>query len=383
MRNPELAINKTYDIDTLAGELSTYENNDFDTSINMDIIKTCLNALFPSSRCVRVLYTLNTDKLFFGIKVMPLVEPVRVYNLIQNNDNGDDYSISSYAVEFDSKIFDNTMMLTGHELASMLIYSVYHTVFENHFENIIYSIERYEFMSGALIPLTAKMRLKELLAFAVRASLTKDGSPFIKETSEDVTESPILKIFNLQDSADRALRKIATSIDYVRFTQDPRHLAMSWVLRLLDNYDNYRLHGYKTLIRASDFTGSVLEREELLKAAEFLTKLDTIDESYIEPVIRDISIKDIKNKLYEITMLYKTLPLGECKLSDLHRTFGELRQSVVQLQHYLETHRCDEKMVNEINDLLLEHYGMMQNIVDMEDRLNRGESRLECSFIFE
>jgi len=381
MNNPELAVNKTYDLGPMIDHLSKIENNDVHLQ-DSEFLKQALNQLFPGSKCVKVLYTNNTDKLFFGIKVVPFTHSSLLFNLPVNKDTAD-FQVFSYGVEFDSKLFDNMMGLTGEEITALLVYTVYYTLFDNQYNHIIFDIERYEYDSGASIPLKAKNTLTGLLSFGMRATLTKNGSPFIRVSAEDVADSAILREFNLSEPAYRGLKKIATTIDFVRYTEDPRPMAMSWVLRLLDNYEQFRTHAYKTLLRAADFTGSVMEREELIKAADMLMKIDTVNEAYVEPPIRDISIKDLKNKLFELTVLFKDTNAAGVTTEDVHKAFSETRSGIIQLQHYMATHRCDENMVNTLNDLLMEYYTMMDRLIYIKEHLDRGDRVIPLTFATE
>ena len=381
MNNPELAVNKAYDFGPMIDHLSKIEDNDVHLQ-DSGFLKQALNQLFPGSKCVKVLYTNNTDKLFFGIKVVPFTHSSLLFNLPVNKDTAD-FQVFSYGVEFDSKLFDNLMCLTGEEITALLVYTVYYTLFDNQYNHIIFDIERYEYDSGATIPLRAKNALTGLLSFAMRATLTKNGSPFIKASADDIANTTILREFNLSEAAYRGLKKIASTIDFVRYTEDPRPMAMSWVLRLLDKYEQYRVHAYKTLLRAVDFTGSVLEREELTKAADMLMKIDTVNEAYTEPPIRDISIKDLKNKIFELTVLFRDSEAANVTVEDVHTAFSETRSGIIQLQHYMATHRCDENMVNTLNELLLEYYAMMDRLIFIKDHLDRGDRVVPLTFATE
>ena len=382
MNNPELAVNKTYDLGPMIDYLSHLEDND--TKLKDSVfIKNFLNDLFPGSKCNRAIYTNNTDKMFFGIKVVPLVHSPLPLVTPNMNITSFDFKVDTYAIELDSKLFDNMMGLTGEEITALIIYTVYYTLFDNTYKDIIFDIQRYEYDTGATIPIKVKNSLSSLLNFAMRATLTKNGSPFIRISAEDVADSAILREFNLSEPAYRGLKKIATTIDFVRYTEDPRPMAMSWVLRLLDNYEQFRTHAYKTLLRAVDFTGSVLEREELTKAADMLMKIDTVNEAYTEPPIRDISIKDLKNKLFELTVLFKDTNAAGATTEDVHKAFSETRSGIIQLQHYMATHRCDENMVNTLNDLLMEYYAMMDRLIYIKEHLDRGDRVIPLTFATE
>ena len=48
------------------------EVNHSDSDLNK--LKNELNKFFIKSKCMQILYTLNTDKLFFGMRVYPIID---------------------------------------------------------------------------------------------------------------------------------------------------------------------------------------------------------------------------------------------------------------------------------------------------------------------
>ena len=80
-----------------------------------------LNLLFKDSTCKGVLYTNNTDKIFFGVYVMPVINPSDIYNIIID----DKYTrINEYYVELDSKLFDDKCSLTSREILAIMIHDI-------------------------------------------------------------------------------------------------------------------------------------------------------------------------------------------------------------------------------------------------------------------
>ena len=44
--------------------------------IELNKIKDCLNKIFPDSKCVDVIYTVNTDKMFFGMSTYAILNEI-------------------------------------------------------------------------------------------------------------------------------------------------------------------------------------------------------------------------------------------------------------------------------------------------------------------
>ena len=81
--------------------------------IELNKIKDCLNKIFPDSKCVDVIYTVNTDKMFFGIVTLPILSPNEILNIMTSDE---DSKIATYKVELDSKLFCDTIDLSVDEI---------------------------------------------------------------------------------------------------------------------------------------------------------------------------------------------------------------------------------------------------------------------------
>ena len=99
-----------------------------------------------------------------------------------------------------------------------------------------------------------------------------------------------------------AFRKISRSSIYLNKNVDNRLIAISWALRLKNEFNTSRLPAIKTLNKAKQLTSSKLEERELTYVSNSLNKMqDPINESIIDDVknrfskkINDFKIKGIK-----------------------------------------------------------------------------------------
>ena len=139
--------NLSFDFSTLQHTLFMLsENHD---SSDLARVRDELNSLFVKSSCKRVLYTENIDNLFFGIKVYPCIDGNDAVALLGDREPD---IFKSYEVEFDSKLFDTMMDLTGPELSAITIYPVYHSVYDLEvIDNIKSTIDQYYATSGEYI----------------------------------------------------------------------------------------------------------------------------------------------------------------------------------------------------------------------------------------
>ena len=110
-----------YDLDNLEACIGKVRSNP--TNSNVYAIKNELNRFIPEAKCIDIIYTKNTDKLFFGIKVLAILDQDQVSDVLLTNEI---VKIKNYYVEIDSKIFD--MGFTTKELTAMLLHEIGHIV---------------------------------------------------------------------------------------------------------------------------------------------------------------------------------------------------------------------------------------------------------------
>ena len=94
-------------------------------SSDLNRLKNELNRFFKGQRCREILYTKNTDKVFFGMCVSPIMMDEDVV-MILNSD--EPYMVKEYYLELDSKLFDSDLNLTNTELLAILLHEVGHMV---------------------------------------------------------------------------------------------------------------------------------------------------------------------------------------------------------------------------------------------------------------
>ena len=90
---------------------------DPDNSALLSSIKRILNDIFDDSKCEDVIFTNNTDKIFFGLTVMPVFnDSQQVVDIVLNSTN---FAISKYRVEIDSKLLENYKGLNIDEITTI------------------------------------------------------------------------------------------------------------------------------------------------------------------------------------------------------------------------------------------------------------------------
>ena len=88
-------------------------------------LKSELNNFFTKVKCRDILYTNNTDKLFFGMRIYPIIESENIIDVLRDDEP---IMFNGYYLELDSKLFDPMLDLTDKELTSILLHEIGHIV---------------------------------------------------------------------------------------------------------------------------------------------------------------------------------------------------------------------------------------------------------------
>ena len=112
---------------TAIGLIMEYEEERDQSKLSVGLIdlKNELNKFFKDSICKEIIYTNNTDKMFFGMTIMPYIKTDNVYSLLNTDEK---IRISEYYLELDSKLFDPILDLTVAEIVAILLHEVGHLV---------------------------------------------------------------------------------------------------------------------------------------------------------------------------------------------------------------------------------------------------------------
>lgn len=263
-------------------------------------LKTELNKFFPKVKCIDVLYTENTDKLFFGMRVYPVINSEDIVDVLKDDKP---LIINGYYVELDSKLFDPMLNLSERELTAMLLHEVGHIVYDTQtIDEVKKQVDMYLAASDDYLSDKYSKGYKEVLAYAMKDSIIKIGSIFSKVGNYEIIADTFVSACGYGPDLASAFRKISRSSIYLNKNVDNRLIAISWALRLKNEFNTSRLPAIKTLNKAKQLTSSKLEERELTYVSNSLNKMqDPINESIIDDMknrfskkINDFKIKGIK-----------------------------------------------------------------------------------------
>lgn len=380
-------IEKTYSnfnfstIERIMGMM--YEDH---SNSSLNILKNELNKFFIKAKCREIIYTNNTDKMFFGMRVYVNIHDNEVMNIIGDNKSE---IFSEYYVELDSKLFDPMLNLDEHELTAILLHEVGHITYDTGtIDEVRKQLDMYMVKSGDNIDINAPKSYRELLAYALKDSVLKVGSLFSKMGNTEIIADSFVVSCGYGPALDSAIRKISSSSYYMYKDVDNRLIALSWVLRLRSEFNIRRLPAIKTLNTAKQLTGSKLEQRELTYAVSTLNNMhDPLSEgiSLIDNVKNRFSkkfsdfkakgIRSIKNDVYEMNLRVRCAESEE----DLMYVIRTVNTDISILRDYLTENISDEER-EEVNKALEELYAVRQNAAKNKEVRSRYDSLIQVVY---
>ena len=246
-------------------------------------IQSSLNKLFKQSECKDVMFTENTDKMFFGLNVFPILPAKEIYNILTSDRK---YIIPNYYVEIDSKLIDST--LTDREVTACIVYDVAALVSDSSpIVKVRNLVNRYLVDTNSVIKKTDSTNYMELLSFGIRDTIRKLTSMFDIEPTIAI-DSEFATSIGISNDIKEAIKKLRgeLKLTYMNSNAESPIVVLGWVLRLYNSILKFRIPARHTIAKAIRFTGSELDRRELT----ILTKrLDRIDDF---SVLREAALSD-------------------------------------------------------------------------------------------
>lgn len=242
-------------------------------------IKAALNCIFVDSTCQSVLYTLNTDKPFFGIRVNPVMSAQDAVTILTTDEK---IKFSKYSVELDSKLFEIEM--EAAEITAMIIHEVaamidsYEVV-----DQVRALIDLYLLSEDDIISIRDSINYSQLIIFALKDTLFKVSSAMFKEDPEDLTNNQMIKEAELEDALISAQQKILSSSYGVgESVRTPKTIILRWMFMVYkDMSHNSEIIKYY-LNDEKDFTASKLDIAEIDKTLEAISRIGA--QSFTESV---------------------------------------------------------------------------------------------------
>lgn len=252
-------------------------------------LQNALNKFFDA-KCLRVLYTNNTDKLFFGIYAMPKIDAEQVIKIITG---GEKYVIDQYYLELDSKLFQEDINLSSKEIAALLMHEVYNLVSDAApCESVCKAIDAHLTKNNDVLKISDSIHYMELLSYGFRDAVRKFITIFDKK---EVDNNPVMNDFfewcGYEQNIKSAFNKIALNWYNYNKEINNKFIVLAWVLRVYKNVRDNRIPALMMIDRCKQLSPSKIEIKELDNIARRLNRID--DDALIE------SAGTAENILYE------------------------------------------------------------------------------------
>ena len=354
------------------------------SSSDLSKLKNELNKFFIKAKCKEILYTVNTDKLFFGMRVYPVFDGNKAMEILGDKKSS---PFEEYYVEFDSKLFDPMLGLNKREKTAVLLHEIGHIVYDTStIDEVRSQIDVYFDKTGDYVDINASKGYKELIGYALKDSIVKMGSLFTKFGNTEIIADAFVVSCGYGPDLESAMRKVVRSSTYMNKNVDDRFIALSWVLRLRNEFSLRRIPAVKTLNKAKYLTASKLEQRELVYASNIINRSDLgLNEGFIDDIksrfskkFNDFKIKGIRamrNDIYELNLRLRTAESAE----DLLYIIRQVNTDVTILQDYLAESISDDER-KAVIAALEELYDIRQRAAKEQTVRDRYDSAIQVFY---
>ena len=237
--------------------------------IELNKIKDCLNKIFPDSKCVDVIYTVNTDKMFFGIVTLPILSPNEILNIMTSDE---DSKIATYKVELDSKLFCETIDLSVDEITALIVHEVARLVNDYYpINNARYLIDKAVLDYGITLKMSEYVPYIEIIGYGIKEAARRSVSIF---ENNYLVPYYLDETYELTDSLRRAITKLENKGNLWDTEVDNKSIIVKWVVRLYTDILKYRIMSLHTLEKGIELTGSTLVVNEMKNMVKKLRRID-------------------------------------------------------------------------------------------------------------
>ena len=351
--------NLNYDFSEFTNVFNNMKFSGTSTPLELGVLKTELNRFFKDSTCKEVLYTNNVDKMFFGIKIISMIDADDIFEYLIDDEPK---RVDKYIVEIDSHLLDPIMNLSSEELLSILLYEVNSIIGDSYpIENARNALNAYLSSNKSYVKISQSIHYKELLAYGLKDYLSKTHSMFYVSDKSELLSNEFTHLYGLNDSLVSAYEKIASNnIKLYENSEVSKFITFGWVLSLYTNLRTRRIGCIKTLTRAKQLTGSRLEQMEIDNVIKRVKRID--DEVIIESASGGLrlkikekmkkarlnNLKIIDNTLYELSMQVRNVE----DENDALYLMRQLNNSIAIIDEYRNSTDCDEYELSKWNQLM-------------------------------
>lgn len=363
-----LRKNINYDFSEFLNTFTDMKQRHTATPSDLKVLKDELNKFFKDSTCKEVLYTNNTDKMFFGMKIVAMIDADDIYDYLVEDEP---VRIGKYIIEIDSHLLNPVLDLTERELLAMLLHEVGHMVGDaTPVENARRELNSYLAANKDHIRIAQSIHYKEFLAYGLKDYLSKQQSMFYTSDSSEILADEFAMSYGFSNDLSHAYSKITSNnMKLYENSEVSKFAVFAWTLNLYNNLKTRRVGALHTLARAKQLTGSRLEKLELDNVIRRIKRIDDdilVEASSIHSKLREKlrkhrlnNMRTIDSTMYELSMQIRNVEDED----DALYLMRQLNNNIAIIDEYKNSPDCDTKEVQKWNNL-------MDKFIQLRDKLS-------------
>lgn len=211
---------------------------------SLEKLRRELNSFFKDSFCKDILYTNNTDKLFFGMCVTTIFDDnTAVFNILSDTDINPN---TQYILEVDSKLLD--LGLSTKEFVAILLHEIGHVVNNTQGLDAVKNyLNIYLAKNRESIDVQKVAKCLPIFKYAISNSITKLTSLFYKDYEEVIADEFVIAC-GYGQYLESGMKIIISSIGTLNKTANVNKLiALQWALRIYKDFSIRRVNVLQTL----------------------------------------------------------------------------------------------------------------------------------------
>ena len=273
-----------------------------------DIINKCI----PFSKCSSVIFTLNTDKVLFGIRVNPFISNESMIKIILD---AGEVSYDLYEMEIDSKLLDN---ISSEEIAAYIIEEICSVLNPAATERVKDIIADLIAEKDGCVKFRESIYYTNIIEFAFKTTLNNVASLLYKN-KEAIGMLEIPNGLNLAEILIFTRENLSKSPYGIDEPETAPNLGvLQWALMIYDDVKINMQFAKRVLNDALLSTGSAIEIKlikETLKSldkalSQILVEAKNLEDNYLGEIslfkaIKSQGLKSIEADLYEFKLQAK------------------------------------------------------------------------------
>lgn len=333
-----------------------YLNGKSITNDKLVKLKNALNKTFKDTNCKDIIFTNNTDKMFFGMCVMPIIKPDELDDILIDDKP---FIIKNYCLEIDSKLFDPVLKLTNAELTAIILHEIGHLVNSGApIEKVRNELDTFLMNSNDNISLSKVEQYRDIILFGIKDAVRKVTSIFENKNKEEILADEFVLSCGYGEELISGLNKIKSQAFNINSDVNNKFVVLTWALRLYKNVGDRRVAAIHTLKKAEGITGSTLVKRDIKNMKNNLDKFDFVRESDELEKRKKYQFKFDILRRYEDDYFEFALRLKNANIEeDALRLLRNLNSRISVIEEFLETvdlQEYDRKRFTKLYDKYLE-----------------------------